>query len=445
MNIISSFEKEIKSTANLSARFLLAVSGGNDSTALFPLCVLCNLDFGVAHYNYQLRGQDSDDDAAFIQQLCEEADIAFHKVTYDTTQIAADKKISIQLAARELRYDFFKSTLKQGAYDYILTAHHLNDNIETILYQFTKGASINLLSGMPKFKNKILRPLLKISREQIETCMSTYGFDHREDSSNKSTKYARNHIRHNIVPALKSINPNLEQTILNNQYFWQANLALLDSTANNLLKKHLTIKDKIESLAYNNTEHLAVILHRWLQPKGFHIEQIKLIEQATRQQKTGVHFSTNKMELIVNRTEILVQELKAVDKAEFQSIHLADLQGGTTRSVGERQLSFTIKDRSTVKFSNDKNIALFDLDKVEFPIQVRYWKEGDKVQPFGLKGKKKLLSDIFINKKVNRFEKSTTPLLIDHGDNIIYVAGLEHCYYATIDKLSSKILEVRYL
>ena len=191
-------------------RVLMAVSGGMDSVIMVELFRQLDLKFGIAHCNFQLRGEESDADEALVKALADKYKVPFYTVKFDTAAYMETKKVSVQVAARELRYDWFEKVRAEQKYDYIATAHHLNDNLETVLHNFIKGTGIKGLRGMQVRQNKLIRPLLALSRKEIQAFQQENNLEYREDSSNASDKYTRNKIRHHLLPLIEEINPGFE-------------------------------------------------------------------------------------------------------------------------------------------------------------------------------------------------------------------------------------------
>ena len=253
-------------------KLLLAVSGGIDSMVLVRLCHQLQLNFAVVHCNFQLRGNESDDDEMLVIQTCQDGYIPYYLNSFDTLEFAKKNKLSIQLAARKLRYDWFYKLMNENGFDYILTAHHLDDSLETFLINFTRGSGLDGLIGIPEQNDKIVRPLLIFSRNEIETFAQENNIAWREDSSNASDKYLRNKLRHDVLPILKELNPSLLSSFENTIKNLKQSQSLVDDASKMVYEKvvseeeHHTVFDLTKLLKYPNYK---AYLFSWLSDFGF--------------------------------------------------------------------------------------------------------------------------------------------------------------------------------
>lgn len=286
-------------------RVLLAVSGGADSVVLAHLFSNAGFGFAIAHCNFQLRGEASDGDEAFVKKLANDLSCPFFSTRFDTQKVMAERGQSMQIVARELRYEWLEEIRLQNDYQYIATAHHLNDSIETALYNFTKGTGIRGLHGIPHKNGAIIRPLLFATREEIEAYLATQGLTHREDQSNRERKYSRNQIRLDVIPLLKEINPGLEKTMQQNFRNLRETQWLFEFAAAQFHEKLVReIADGLAIQVLPLRQHPAglTLLHEWLSPYGFTTDQLEsaLFENT----QTGAIFYSKTHRLLVDRDQL---------------------------------------------------------------------------------------------------------------------------------------------
>jgi len=392
-----------------SKKYILAVSGGVDSMVLLDCFKNLNLNFEVAHFNFQLRGEESDGDEALISSVCSNQNIPFNLNTVDTNTYATKNKLSIQEAARELRYNWFFSLLKEKNADYIVTGHHANDSIETFFINLLRGTGIKGLIGI-KNNNQIIRPLLSVWRKDIETYASNANIEFRNDSSNESIKYKRNFIRKKIIPELNQKKENASTSILKSiGHLSQVNTYLEKKLAIDI-EKITTVRGNI---IYISTEQSIedLVLYSALSKYGFNESQIQSIQTNTK--ATGKKHYSVSHELLVNRDQLIIQPLNESVNLRFEI---------PTLGIYDNPFNINFTEiESPESFLTDKNTILLDRDLIAFPFTIRKWKEGDWFIPFGMKGKKKL-SDFFIDEKFSQFEKENTWLLVN-DDQIVWVVN----------------------
>ena len=424
-----------KKLFSLDEKLLVAVSGGIDSVVLVHLLEKAGYSFSIAHCNFQLRGEEANNDEKFVRQLAQKKKAPFFVNHFQTKEFAKKNKLSIQMAARQLRYDWFRELMKEMKFAHLLTAHHLNDNVETLLLNLTRGTGLPGLTGIPEKQDGVVRPLLIFTREEIEAYAKKNKIKHREDSSNYEEKYARNLIRAKIIPVLKKINPSLEKTFLENiGHFKQS-----DQLIKNVLKEKRNkivqqanneIKISISSL--NKEKEKSLLLLEILSDYGFNPKQISSIERMTSS-IAGKIIESDNFTLITGRGEIIVRKKTNED---FKEIEVRDFN----EQIKNPDFSFKIKENKNFNFPKDKNIACFDLEKIGSSIKIRKWKQGDRFHPFGMKGSKKL-SDFFVSEKMNFFEKQKT-LVISAGDKIAWVVGRRIDERFAVTDTTKKILVI---
>ncbi len=408
MKLEQKIAKELNQLAeNYDTRkYLLAVSGGIDSMVLLNCFKALELTFEVAHFNFQLRGEESDRDQLLVETWCKNNNVAIHINTADTNAYTKEHGLSTQEAARQLRYNWFYQLTETHSFDWIITAHHANDTIETFFINLLRGAGIKGLTGIPKTNNKVLRPMLSVSREEIVEYITTHNIPFRKDSSNDSLKYKRNSIRHQLIPTLNRIDSQAEKAILKS-------MEHLAST-----EEYLKLKIQEDVLRYTETKASGIhikretpqlLLFEMLAPYGFNSAQVEDIQHAV----IGGQFFSSSHQLLVDRTELILSPIS--EKLD----HLVYINEPTNISTPIR---LEMKElNSPLPFSNNKLQTQIDLDQLKFPLTLRKWKEGDWFIPLGMKGKKKL-SDYFIDERISRVEKDNIWLLTS-DENIVWIVG----------------------
>ena len=409
----------------LDSKLLIAVSGGVDSVVLTHLLSKLGVEIALAHVNFHLRGNESDQDEAFVSSLAKDLQLPFFIYKADTKAYAVKNKLSIQMAAREIRYDWFAILLKEKAYDYILIAHHLDDAIETFFINLSRSSGLEGLIGIPQKNDTIIRPLLPFTRDEIVLYANKNNKFWREDASNKSTKYLRNKIRHQLLPILQDIHPEFRNAFLKSQSHLRESHALVKDYIVLVKQK---IWEKRDDLIYISLKELAklpnykAVLYELL--KVYNFTEWNDVYGLVRAQ-TGKQIFSNTHFLLKNRMFLVLgvnikeagdtkQELRQVaDKfriqnSEFRIIELPKDVNTSTEKIGFK--------------SETVNEIYFDKSKVILPLFVRKWKKGDYFYPLGMKGKKKL-SNFFIDQKITRVEKEKIWLLCDADDHIIWIIG----------------------
>lgn len=416
----NSFLDYIKKHAliNDDGRVLVAVSGGIDSVVLAHLFKSANFKLGIAHCNFQLRGLDSDDDAAFVKQLALDLDVPFHIKKFKTKAHAAANGISTQMAARELRYDWFYELLAAYEYNKIAAAHHKNDNVETLVHNLTRGTSIAGLRGMLPIFGEVIRPFLGISRKEIEEYAQSHGIKWREDVSNKGLNYKRNFIRHEVLPKFEELNPNYLE-VINTSMAKNLEVELAFKDRITRLKKSLLKNSKAKTIhiAFKELKSEGVgpyLLSEVLKEYGINFEQCVLI-LSRLDDNSGKQFIGDGFVLLIDRAHIIISP-KAHEASEHQII-----TAKTKVIQSKSQFTFT-KSKTDVVVEKNENKAFLDFDKLKFPLVLRTWQEGDYFRPLGMKGKKKV-SDFMIDTKIPLNLKKEQELVLS-GDDIVWVVGM---------------------
>ncbi len=395
----------------------VAVSGGIDSTVLLNLLYTLSYNCIVLHCNFQLRNEESNNDEKFVKEISLKYNYEFITKKFDTKQYADDNGISIQMAARELRYNFFEETRQKYNCKLIVTAHHADDNIETFFINLLRGSGLKGISGIPIKYGKIVRPMLFATREEIYNYAKANNIEWREDSSNKSVKYMRNKIRHNIIPMLEDIKPGSKKTILRNiEHFKNTEI---------LLKELLS--DKIEKIVVQNNNEIFIninelttsnsgktILYEIISQYGFNPKQINKIWETINSFSGKMFYSKNYC-LNKDREQIIISPIKK-DNHKFK--YYIDNEQDWISEPFEMSIKKT-NWNSNQEILKNKNIAILDADIIEFPLVIRRWNHGDYFQPFGMKGFKKL-SDFFIDEKISIIEKEKI-WIIESSNKICWI------------------------
>ena len=399
-------------------RILLAVSGGIDSVVMLHLFDQTAFSFAVAHCNFHLRGTASDGDETFVRELCEQFDIPFFTKSFDTESYAKEHGISIQMAARDLRREWFEEVLDKEKYSKIATAHHLNDSLETTIFNLAKGTGIAGLQGILPQKGKYIRPLLFATREMIEIYANKHELEWREDQSNSSIKYSRNLIRHKVIPELKKINPNLEGTFSQTMEKLEGATTIFKTFIGKHKSGLLLEKDGIFGIDKSQIERLdnaSLMLFEMLEEYGFNYTQVKDVLQALDSQSGKVFYSSSH-QLTMDREKLYLQRKKELADALWEVTK-------ETRSLQVDDQSFVFKTVEMTHHSidTDPSVASLDIDKLDFPLAIRYWQYGDVFFPLGMKHKKKV-SDFMIDEKIPVNLKKQTLILLS-GDKLVWVVG----------------------
>ena len=419
---------EEKKLFNLQDKILVALSGGADSVALLRVLLSLGYTCECAHCNFHLRGLESDRDEAFVRQLCEKQGIPLHVTHFDTSAYAKEHHISIEMAARELRYEWFEHIRKEIGASAIAVAHHRDDSVETFLLNLMRGAGINGLKGIPVKNGLIVRPLLSVSREDILDYLQAIHQDFVTDSTNMEDEYMRNKIRLNILPVMKEVNPSIMETIQETTFRFSeiSNIYRQDRTEAIARKVISTSPDMFRISLADVLEDLAPLslLHEVLFPKGFNASQIQDIYRSLSSSQSGKLFFSTEWEVLRDREYIWIKK-----KAPAQSIPEIKMD------EVNRTPSFVIP--------RDKHIACLDADKIKQPLTIRKWERGDKFVPLGMKGKKNV-SDYLTDKKFSLFQKENQ-YVVCCGDDIVWLVNerTDHRFRITDNTQRIMLIQIR--
>ena len=403
-----------------SEQILLAVSGGKDSVLMAQLFALCDFNFAIAHCNFNLRGQEAQRDQEFVKNLAKQLNVPFYLANFNTQAYAEEHQISIQMAARELRYVFFEDIRLENNFDKIAVAHHQNDVIETVLINLVRGTGISGLHGIKAKRENIIRPLLCFTADEVNHIVQEHNISFVEDSSNLSNKYFRNKIRLDVVPALKELNPSLEKTFEKNiAYFNQLEEFLAIQVSSLFKQLFIPIANgyKIEIAKINALNPLQLLLFEILKPFGFNLTSIQDLIKALGK-PNGQQFYSDDYVALLDRESLIIN--KALDAVQF-NIQIEEEEMEVQNHLFKVKSS--VLQRPLTDLKSTTNVAYVNYNLLVYPLTLRNWKTGDSFKPFGMNGMKKL-SDFFIQLKINNLEKAKTPILVNGDGKIIWVCGL---------------------
>ena len=393
-------------------KILLALSGGIDSSVLLSLCLKNGLNISIAHCNFQLRGKDSEDDALWIKKLAEYKKLECHIKKFDIPIYAKNRKTSIQMAARKLRYDWFNELSIKYNYEVILVAHHADDVLETFMINLMRGSGLKGLVGIPQIRGKIIRPLLPFTRTEILNYANENNIKWREDASNAKTDYLRNELRHKVIPNWKATDSNFHNQFSTTlEYLGQAKIALdnviKDFKTNYFVEMEQEIKISVDKLKLLNP--INFLLHALFSNYGF--DNVKDLNQLLDAQ-SGKQLFSKTHRLVKNRSHLLLSE----QSEDFHKTYIIEQNFKKIQVPIKLKLGLNNK----IKIA-DKNIACFNIKLLKFPLTLRKWRQSDYFYPKGLNGKKKL-SKYFKDEKFSLLDKEKQWLLCS-GEDIIWVVG----------------------
>lgn len=414
---------------------LLAISGGRDSVAMCELFSQAKLSFAIAHCNFLLRGKESDEDEIFVKKLSLKYRVPLFLKRFDTSEFAAKNKLSVQQAARELRYSWFEEIRSNQGFDFIATAHHKDDELETFLINLVRGTGIAGLHGIFPKRGNIIRPLLFASREAIDVFVRKRKLKFREDRTNASDKYLRNKIRHKILPLFEEINPSFRKTL-------GEEISRLRETEKiyryfiSQEEKKVRTENRISIFKLLKCAFPETLLYEILKKYHFNSDVVSNLFQALNSE-SGKQFFSATHRIIKDREWLLILPFQKQFERENYFI-----EKETKEIFVPVKMKFSLHENSA-RFSIPKNnfIACLDYEKLKFPLTLRRWKKGDSFFPFGLKKRKKL-SDFFTDLKLSLADKEMVWLLCS-GEKIVYVCGKRIDENYKVAKQTKKIYLVR--
>lgn len=414
-------------------KILLAVSGGKDSVLMLHLFKALGVNIGVAHCNFNLRADEATRDEHFVKMLSASLNLTFHLTHFDTKKYAADNKISTQMAARVLRYQWFEEIRAQNGYDYIALAQHQNDAVETVLINLVRGTGISGLHGILPKRDKLIRPILFLNKAEIDTLIDEHDLNFVEDSSNLSTNYTRNKIRLGVIPHLQQINPNLEHTFAQNiNRFSQLeeflNLYILQLSKEIVQHRkdgvYIAISDIVKLKPIN------LLLFEMLKVYGFNETVISEMVR-NLQKQSGLRFLSATHQATISRDYLIISALN-------ETINQHKMIHGNEDEFCFDTHFFSLQFTNDIAYTVDKTRLYVDSEKLIFPLLMRNWQQGDKFMPLGMHSFKKL-SDFFIDEKISVHLKSDIPILINGNGDVIWIAGFRQDERYKLTKATKKV------
>ncbi len=424
---------------NYNKPVLVGVSGGADSVALWHILKTLGYKCIIAHCNFHLRHEESDRDEVFVKTLAESYNTTFYKIDFDTYNYASEHGISLEMAARELRYNWFYKLLKEHDAQAIAIAHHADDNIETMLLNLIRGTGLRGLTGMPIRNKNVVRPLLCCSRQEIEQYLSDNQLSHVEDSTNRETDCKRNIIRNKVLPLLEELNPSVRQTLYKSSERFKETYHIYSDAIQSVTQDIITPDTeilKIDIKKLKSYPYYPSILYELISPYGFNSMIVEQISDSLNKD-SGKQFFSETHGLLKDRETLILYKKHYHNNEKIYLIH-----EHTSYPDYPVKLKFE-KIINSVGFevSRKKYRIHIDIDKIQYPLQLRKWHEGDSFQPFGMKGMKKL-SDFFIDNKLNLLQKEAIWLLVSGDEKIIWIVGIRADNRFRINENTQNILEI---
>lgn len=397
-------------------KILLAVSGGIDSMVMASIFLQLGINTGLAHCNFKLRKTESDEDEIFVKEIAHKYNIPLYVKRFETSDFACEKKLSIQVAARDLRYEWFGQLIEEENYDFYATAHHFDDQIETFFINLLRSSGISGLRGILPKTGNCIRPLLFATRKMIEQYAFENNVNYREDSSNSKDDYLRNRIRHYIIPALEKSEKNFRTGFQSTLSILSETEKFIQTEMNKKITDFVTHRDDsvlVNMKKLSQEKNLSFVLFELLKPYNFNYSTtLNIVESLDKQ--SGKVFLSASHELVIDREFIIISKLLRRNDEVFE------IQEDSKEIFTPIHLVFeTIIFNKNTPILPEKNIAFFDLNKLNFPLKLRRYREGDKFYPLGMNDQKKL-SDFFIDKKIPLPEKRIIWLLIS-GEDIAWI------------------------
>ncbi|MGJ5641571.1 tRNA lysidine(34) synthetase TilS [Formosa sp. S-31] len=435
--MLDRLDKHIKEELSFldGKKLLVAISGGIDSVVLMHACHELGLNIALAHCNFNLRGEESDTDEAFLIDLADELNLEIFIERFDTEVYAETSKQSIQMAARALRYQWFDELVTLLKFDYVLVAHHADDNLETFLINLIRGTGLDGLTGIPQVNNYIVRPLLPFSRAEIQNYAKANNLQWREDSSNSSTKYLRNKLRHDVIPELKQINAGLLKNFSTTQQHLNHSKTLVDDYMAHISKAVISKKEDTvvvnipKLLNYPNTK---ACLYELLKQYNFTAwEDIYNLLQA----QSGKQVFSETHQILKDR-DVLIVKSNTLNPENSETDFIIPVESKVFNAP------FGIVSFKTVESleDTDSDKIFVDQDKLKFPLALRIWEQGDVFYPFGMRGKKKL-SKYLKDEKVSVYDKEDVWVLTSDND-IVWVIGRRSDNRFKVTTETKSILEI---
>lgn len=437
--MLKSFQDTI--TVPSGEKLLLAVSGGVDSVVLCELCSMAGYSFLIAHCNFQLRGEESERDEQFVRSLGEKYNVDVLVRQFDTGEYAEKNKVSVQVAARELRYQWFKELIKEDKKaGYLLTAHHADDNIETAMMNFFRGTGLHGLTGMPELADYIRRPLLGFPKKTVLEFARQHQLEYVEDSSNMSSRYTRNLFRNEIIPLIEKVYPEVKTNLQHNIARFKEIEQLYKLATGEMIKKlsrkkgneiHIPIK---QLLAYNNKAIIFEIISAY----GFSEKQVaEVIKLAESESGKYIQSPTSSYRIIKHRHWFIIS---SVQDTGAETIVINETEAGIRFVDGNLDIHTLPIGKFNLK--SDAALACLDKSTIQFPLLLRKWKQGDYFYPLGMKKKKKL-SRFFIDQKLSKTVREKQ-WVVEMNKKIIWVVGMRIDERFKVNDRTKEVLELKF-
>lgn len=427
MDIIREFNSALAGLSDgrvEGSRYLLGVSGGIDSMCMAELFLRSDLhpQFAVAHVNFSLRGEESDGDMASVEEWGRLHGVRVFTRTFDTKAYASENSVSTQMAARELRYGFFKELMDSEGFDFLSIAHNLDDSIETIFLNIARGTGLRGLAGIPVRNGRIIRPLLGVSRAQIRAYVAEEGVSYRDDHTNFESHYARNRVRNIIFPEFRKINPSFLNTVRRDSEYFREASQIIDGVYEGV-RSRTCAQDEgvllIDTRALLTEGHCGYWLNRMLREYGFNSGQVADIVRCMDSGQNGRVFRSGSHELLYGTERMKVYPLMREEEGE-----LCIDRPGVYNFKGLRfRIDFFPKPAAFSPVS-DGSVLYFAADGLNMPLLCRGWRPADRFRPFGMRRGSKKLSDFFTDLKLDRIQKQAQPVLLDADGSIVCLPGL---------------------
>ena len=410
---------------SLSDLYIVALSGGADSVALLLLLDEMGYKVHALHCNFHLRGEESDRDERFCEDLCLKKNIPFHRIHFDTLMYAETHKMSVEMAARELRYRYFEQLRKDIGAEGICVAHHQDDTVETVLLNLVRGTGLRGLTGIQPRNGAILRPLLCVTRTEIEAYLATKQQDYVTDSTNLETDFVRNKIRLQVVPLLRQLNPAVSENIVRTAEHLTEAQKVLDAVVDTYKRSN-----QLDLCALQQVGSAEYIVFEWLKQYGFNGSQVQQVISA----ETGSIFSSpTGYEVLKDRDRLLVEPTIMA----FSPIRIPE--EGTYVLPDDRRLNVR---RSNPFVSKDSHEATLDARQVRFPLTVRRVEEGDWMIPYGMTGRK-LLSDLMTDLKMSLFDRRRQLVVVDAQGAVVWAIGLRTDHRCRVTDATQEVIAIK--
>lgn len=418
--MLEQFKQYIKENALIEKgdKIIVALSGGIDSIVLTQLLKEYGAEIVAAHCNFHLRGDESDGDEHFVHEFCKANGIECHTQHFDTEAYAKSEGLSIEMAARELRYTWFEQLRQELGYDKIAVAHHADDQIETFLINLLRGSGIHGLKAMLPQNGNIIRPLLWASREDIRKHALEHNIKWRDDSTNNETIYTRNKLRNIVIPEICSNFANARQTIANSINHLATECALYDQLVGQHIESVQTKADDTVSIAKDEFKNAngKQLLFEWIRQYNFNTSQCEFIAKALSS-KPGQTYYSPTHRLCIARDRLVINPTNGKNNT---NVCINEGQNKITQPIN---ISFSLIERTAdLSISRDNNCAMLDNDKLQYPLRVRNWQHGDRFKPLGMSGSK-LVSDFFTDQHLTQVEKDKSLILEDASGKIVWLIG----------------------